>query len=147
MDTDLTLTVTNNVITDTNGNGILLVGRGTSGIAKMKITGNNVEAPNNDGGSARDGIRLDAGNASSADDAICLNISSNTSAGSNGATGIGVRKQGTVAGTNDFGIQGIPQNPPSNVDVENYIDSQNPAGGGTTVINGSNFVQCSTAPQ
>ena len=141
---NLTLTVTNNVITDTNGNGILLVGRQTSGIAKLKIAGNNVAAPN--AASVRPGIRVDAGNSSSADDAVCLNISGNTSAGSLGSDGIGVRKEGTVATTNDFGIQGISQTSPNNTQVETFIETQNPAGGGALVLNGMNFVQCSTAP-
>src|SRR5262249_45304682 len=105
---DLTLTVTNNTISGTDGNGVLLVGRGTSAgdlnghSLKLKIAGNNVGASVNTGGSAREGIRVDAGNASSADDAVCLNISGNTSAGSNGAGGIGLRKQGTAATVNDF---------------------------------------------
>ena len=60
----LSLIVTNNDISDTNGNGILLVGRSTgSGSAYFKIANNVVDAPNNTGGSVREGIRVDAGNA------------------------------------------------------------------------------------
>ncbi len=139
----LTLLVTNNSIHGTDGNGILLVGRSTSGTANLKIANNTVGAPVNAGGSARQGIRVDAGNAASTDDAVCLNIFGNTSAGSNGAAGLGVRKQGTVATTNDFGIQNITPNPPSNTDVVSDINAQNLAGGGTDIINGSNFVYCS----
>jgi hypothetical protein len=151
---NLTLTVTNNTITDTDGNGILLVGRSTSGVAKIKIANNNVAAPINvPGGSARPGIRVDAGNSSSADDAVFLNIFGNTSAGSNGAEGIGVRKEGTVSTTNDFGIfdaAGLPDlsNPPTNAQVETFLEALNPAGGGAFVINGSNFQRDTTqAPQ
>jgi hypothetical protein len=140
----LNLTVTNNSVQGTDGNGILLVGRGTSGFFNLKIAGNAVSAPVNAGGTARQGIRVDAGNASSADDGICLDISGNTSAGSNGASGIGLRKQGTVATTNDFGLQGITPNPPSNTDVVNWVNGLNT--GGTDIISGSNFVQCSSAP-
>ncbi|MBV9602565.1 MAG: hypothetical protein JOZ87_37690, partial [Chloroflexi bacterium] len=143
---DLTLTVTNNSISGTDGNDILLVGRGTSGTANLKIAGNTVAAPVNAGGTAREGIRVDAGNATSANDTVCLNMSGNTSAGSNGAAGLGVRKQGTVATTNVFGIQGIPQNPPANTDVMNFLNAQNPNGNGTDIISGSNYVQCSSAP-
>ena len=82
----MVLTVTNNTITGTDGNGILLVGRGTSGLAEFGIRNNSVAAPL---GGARPGIRVDAGNASSLDDAVCLDISGNTSAGSGGAQGIG----------------------------------------------------------
>ncbi|HKC41325.1 MAG TPA: hypothetical protein VKC15_17410, partial [Gemmatimonadales bacterium] len=149
---DLTLTVTNNTITGTDGNAILLVGRGTSAgnlagnSFKLKLTNNTVTAPVNAGGTARQGIRVDAGNAASADDAVCLNIANNVSAGSNGAAGIGVRKQGAVATTNDFGLQGIPQAAPTNTDVTNWINGQNVSGGLTDIVSGSNYVQCSSAP-
>jgi hypothetical protein len=112
----------------------------------MKISNNTVSGPVKVGGSARQGIRVDVGNASSADDFVCLNISGNASAGSNGAARIGVRKQGTVATVNDFGIQGIPQNPPPNTDFLNYINVQNPGRNGTDIISGSSHVQCSSAP-
>jgi hypothetical protein len=32
----------------------------------------------------------------------------------------------------DFGIQGIPQNPPPNTDFQNYINAQNPGRNGPT---------------
>ena len=98
----LSLTVTANTITNTDGNGILLVGRATSGQAYLKIQNNNVATPINAGGTGRPGIRVDAGNAGSADDAVFVNISGNTSGGSNGAPGIGIRKQGTAAGDKRF---------------------------------------------
>src|SRR5258708_14476142 len=100
----LTLTVTNNTISGTDGNGILLVGRGTSGTAKFKIADNTVSAPVNVGGIASEGIRVDAGNASSANDSVFLNIYGNTSAGRNGAARIAVRKQGTNPASNVFAI-------------------------------------------
>jgi Bacterial Ig domain len=108
----LTLSVTNNIVNGTDGNMILLVGRGTSGFANMKVTGNTVGTPNNPGGTAREGIRIDAGNAASADDGVCVTLSGNTCAiGSNGAAGIGIRKQGTVQTTNDFGLTGLAPSP------------------------------------
>ena len=91
---NLYLTVTNNRISGTDGNGILLVGRGTSGTTYMKIASNNVSTPVNVGGTARECIRIDAGNAASADDAVFLNMTGNTcQLGSNGAAGLGIRKQ------------------------------------------------------
>jgi len=145
---DLTLSVTNNTMTDVDGNGILLVGRVTSGIAKLKITGNNVAAPINAGGSARQGIRVDAGNSLSADDAVCLNISGNTSAGSNGGAGIGIRKEGIVATTNDFGITGLVPSPANAAQATAFVAGNNPAGGGVDSISGAsdNFTSCTTAP-
>jgi hypothetical protein len=88
---------------------------------------------------------VDAGNANSVDDAVCLDISGNTSAGSGGSQGIGLRKQGTVATTNDFGIEGMAAT--ASPGVESYVDGLNPAGGGTLLISAtSGFSNCNTAP-
>jgi hypothetical protein len=148
---DLTLTMTNNTISGTNGNGILLVGRGTSGIARFKVADNNVSAPNDVGSFATEGIRVDAGNANSANDQVYLNIFGNTSAGQNGAGGIAIRKQGTNPAVNVFGIfdpgtlPGSPlASPPSNTQVMNFINANNPNGNGTDIINGSGFVKDTT---
>lgn len=146
---NLNLSVTNNTISGTDGNGILLVGRGTSGIFDLKIANNNVSAPVNAGGSARQGIRVDAGNASSANDQVFLNIFGNTSAGSNGAAGIGVRKQGTNSAVNVFGLYDAAGGPvlpasPTNTDIQNFINALNAAGGGTDIINGSNYQRDTT---
>jgi hypothetical protein len=139
---DLTLTVTNNTITRTDGNGLLLVGRGTSGTAKLTVKTNSVGAPL---GGIRPGIRVDAGNAASADDSVCLDISGNISAGSGGSAGIGLRKQGTNPAINDFGVEGMLAT--SSPGVETFVDGQNPAGGGTMLISAtSGFSNCSTAP-
>jgi len=138
--------VTNNTISGTDGNGILLVGRGTSGFADMKIASNAVGAPVNAGGTAREGIRIDAGNAASADDGVCVTLSGNTSAGSNGAGGIGIRKQGSVQTTNDFGITGLAPSPATGAQAATFVSAQNPAGGGVDNISGSNFQSCNTAP-
>ncbi|MEQ1644098.1 MAG: Ig-like domain-containing protein, partial [Pyrinomonadaceae bacterium] len=149
---DLTLTVTNNNVSLVDGNGILIVGRGVSGTLKTGIRNNVVSAPL---GGVRPGIRVDAGSATSVDDAVCADISANTSGGSGGTAGIGVRKQGTVATTNDFGIEGLPSG--TCFSTENFIGLLNPGSvvGGPTgcqatsrtiVISGDNYVSCSTAP-
>jgi hypothetical protein len=144
---NLTLTVTGNAISGTDGNGILLVGRATSGTANLKIASNSVQAPVNATGSAREGIRVDAGNAVvGSSDSVCLNMTGNTSFGSNGASGLGVRKQGTDPLVNNFGIHNITQNPPSNTDVVNFLNAQNPLGNGTDIISGSSYTRCTTAP-
>ncbi|MFM9905532.1 MAG: Ig-like domain-containing protein [Pyrinomonadaceae bacterium] len=155
---DLTLTVTNNVISGTDGNGILLVGRGTThGIARMKIANNTIGAPVNAGGSTREGIRVDAGNASSTDDEVYLNIFSNTTAGSNGAGGIGIRKQGAVSTTNDFGIFDAAGGPslapsPTNANITAFVSALNPSSAlgplftneGCDIISGSNYLRDTT---
>ena len=78
---NLTLLVTNNTVSGTDSYGILLVGRGVTGTANFKVAYNNVSSPVNAGGQ-RQGIRVDAGNFSNVEDAVCLNITGNVSAGS-----------------------------------------------------------------
>src|SRR5262249_44961333 len=95
----------------------------------------------------------------SVDDAVCLEISGNTTAGDNDgagtiAPGIGLRKQGTNSTVNDFGIVGLPGGSTSTPNVENYVNSQNPGSasgscgvGGTALISAtSGFSSCSTPP-
>ena len=101
---DLTVTVSNNQISQVDGNGIILVGRGTAGIVRATIQNNAVAAPLT---GLRPGIRVDAGNASSTNDSVCVHISNNTTAGSGGVAGIGLRKQGTASAVNAFGVVGM----------------------------------------
>jgi uncharacterized repeat protein (TIGR01451 family) len=150
---NLTLSVTNNTISGTDNSGILLVGRGTSGFAGLKVANNNVAAPKS---GTRSGIRVDAGNTASADDAICLDIAGNTSgaSGSAGAIpGISIRKQGTNAAVNDFGIAGLSPSPATGAQAEDYVASLNPGSAlGTSSdtvtqkraisLSGSNYVSC-----
>ena len=132
--------ITGNSISATDGNGILAVARSVTGTLKVKIQNNIVAAPLT---GIRQGIRVDAGNTASINDSVCLNISGNTSAGSGGATGIGLRKQGTNASVNAFGIHGLPASPAGSPVVETYVDSQNPAGGGTQLLSATTgFTAC-----
>jgi hypothetical protein len=145
---DLTLTANSNNISQTDGNGVLLVGRGTSGIAKIKIQNNTVASPL---AGVRNGIRVDAGNAASADDAVCVNISGNTSAGIGAAPeGIGLRKQGTTPTTNDFSVNGMAAT--ASPGVEQFVDALNTSqpgppfgdGNGVLLISAtSGFSSCS----
>src|SRR5204863_8363254 len=125
--------------------------------AMLKVASNPCASPTNAGSSAREGIRIDAGNAASADDAVFLNIFSNTSAGSNGAGGIGIRKQGSVATTNDFGIYDAAGGPvlaasPTNANVTAFVSTLNPLSAlgpaftneGCDIIAGSNFSRDTT---
>jgi hypothetical protein len=140
---DMTATITNNTISQTNGYGILFVARGpgVNGTLRTKIQSNTVAAPL---GTNRQGIRLDSGNGTAAENVtVCLNISSNTSAGSGTALGIGVHKQGTNAAIDTFGISGISPSTPTNAQVIAFINGQNPASSGTDIISGDNFVSCS----
>jgi hypothetical protein len=152
---NMTWTITNNNISNTDGNGILAVGRGVSGTLNIAIRNNTVGAPLT---GVRPGIRVDAGNSSSLDDAVCADISNNVSGGSGGHAGLGIRKQGTNATINDFGIEGLSPSPATCGQAEDHVSSQNPGavatgtdcdgnpGSKTLAISGSNFVTCNTAP-
>ena len=109
---------------------------------KVKIQNNTVAAPLT---GVRPGIRVDAGNNTAGEDAaVCVNLSGNTSAGSGGTQGLGLRKQGTTPTTNDFGIHGLPGGSTATPNVEAYVNGQNPAGGGTLLISAtSGFSTCS----
>ncbi|MDL2718597.1 MAG: putative Ig domain-containing protein [Acidobacteriota bacterium] len=136
---DFTWTILNNVISATDGNGILAVGRGVTGTLKVKIQGNTVAAPLT---GVRPGIRVDAGNLSSPNDGVCLNISGNTSAASGGTQGIGLRKQGTNPAVNAFGVNGMAAT--GTPGVEGFVNGLNPAGGGTLLLSATTgFTNCS----
>ncbi len=134
----LNATITGNSITFTDGNGILATARNSNGTLQVKIQNNNVAAPLS---SVRPGIRVDSGNGLG-NALVCLNISGNTSAGSGGSLGIGLRKQGTLPGTNAFGVNGMAAT--SSPGVEAYVNGLNPAGGGTVLLSAtSGFTNCS----
>jgi hypothetical protein len=135
---DLTVTITSNNISAVDGNGILAVARNSNGTLRAKVQNNTVAAPLS---GVRPGIRVDSGTASG-NTTVCLNISGNTSAGSGGSQGIGLRKQGTVSTTNAFGVNGMSAtNSPA---VEAYVDGLNPAGNGTLLLSAtSGFTNCS----
>lgn len=133
----LNITINNNTISNTDGNGILAVARNSNGVLRAKIQNNTVSAPL---GGVRPGIRVDAGSASG-NVTVCLNISGNISAGSGGTNGIGLRKQGAVSTTNVFGVNGMAAT--SSPGIESYINGLNPAGNGTLLISAtSGFVSC-----
>ena len=134
----LTLTVSDNVISQTDSSGIMAAARNSNGVLRLMVTDNTVSAPLS---GFRSGIRVDSGSALGNTN-VCLNISGNTSAGSGGSQGIGIRKQGTNPAVNVFGVNGMVAT--SSPGVEAYIDSLNPAGGGTLLISAtSGFTNCS----
>jgi VCBS repeat-containing protein len=139
----LNIAVTGNTVSQTDGVGILLTARDAAGHLNAGVRNNNVAAPLSGN---RDGIRVDAGNSISTDDAVCLDISGNTSAGTGlSPEGIGLRKQGTVGTTNDFGIEGMAAT--ASPGVESFVNGQNPAANGTLLISAtSGFSGCNTAP-
>jgi methionine-rich copper-binding protein CopC len=151
----LTTTISGNTITDTDGNGILAAVREGSSTLVARILNNSVAAPL---GGIRPGIRVDSGLNTATNNTVCLEISGNTSAGSSDsgitAPGIGFRKEGTVATTHTFGIEGLSPSPTGTPTVENFVNGNNPGSasgvsfgvGGTALISAtSGFTSC-TAP-
>ena len=138
---DMGIVITGNTISQTDGNGILAVARATAGTLRAKIQNNTVAAPL--GGGARPGIRVDSGN-STGNTSVCVNISGNTSAGSLGVQGIGLRKQGNVSGTNVFGVNGMAAT--ATPVVESFVSGLNPAGNGTLLLSGTNGFQNCNLP-
>lgn len=135
----LDVAVTGNTISGSDGNGILVFARDSNGLVHARVQNNSVAAPL---GGVRPGIRVDSGNGGAGEnDTVCLNISGNVSAGSGGAQGIGLRKQGTDPALFAFGIHGMAAT--SSPDVEAYVNGLNPAGNGTLLISaGSGFTSC-----
>ncbi len=150
----LTVSITGNNVSQTDGNGILAAVR--EGLASLNVTikNNTVAAPLS---GTRPGIRVDAGGgASDIDNPVCADIQNNTSGASNGTSGIGLRKEGNVATTHDFGIEGMAAT--SSPGVEQYVAGLNPGSVASTdgrpspenrvlLISGTaGFSNCSTAP-
>jgi hypothetical protein len=131
-------TISNNSVSNYEGNGIRVIARASLGFLDATIQNNTVGAPillN------RNGIRVDSGSAVG-DVGVCMNMTGNTSAGSGVNAGIGLRKQGTVATTNDFGIVGLSPSPATDVQTAAFVAGLNPAGNGVDVLSGQNFVSC-----
>jgi hypothetical protein len=148
-----TVTMTNNTVTNCDGVCLMAFVRNSNGVLHIKIQNNNVTAPLT---GFRTGIRVDSGN-STGNATVFLNIANNTTAGNNNQPGIGLRKQGTVATTNTFGIQGMTPATATASQMEDYVSTQNPASGlgnaadGFTqkrclAINGDNFVTTNAVP-
>jgi large repetitive protein len=134
----LAMTISGNNISQTDGNGILVVARDATGTVRAKIQNNTVAAPLTGN---RNGIRIDSGNGASANESVCLNISSNISAGT-GLTpeGIGIRKQGAIAGVNNMAFHGLATSPATAAQALAYIASQNPgSASGAFLVSGDNF--------
>jgi hypothetical protein len=134
-----TMTVNSNNVSSNDGSGIRGLVRNSNGTLKLKVQNNTVTAPLT---LNRNGIRVDSGSAVG-NTTLCLNMSGNTSAGSGVNQGLGIRKQGTVAGTNSYGINGLSPSPATVAQAQSKVNTDNPAGSGTDVVSGDNFVTCS----
>jgi hypothetical protein len=124
------VTISGNSVSQTDASGIHV--NATEGYAQVaaKIINNTVSAPL--GTDAANGIRVNSGSPLSANNAVYLEISGNTTAGKSGAPGIGLRKEGTAPGTHLFAIKGMTAT--GSTGVETYVTSLNPASAGGTVL-------------
>lgn len=143
--------IINNTVNNSDGNGIFAGASNSGNSANLIIQNNTVGAPR--GGSA--GIRVISGS-SAGNTSVCLNISGNTTTGSGGNPGIAVRKQGTNASVNTFGIVGLTPSPANPNQTEDFVGTQNPGSAfgdpgfsndglrtvRCIVLSGSNFVSC-----
>jgi large repetitive protein len=140
-------TVTGNNVSATQ-TGIFGAAGDSDGTLKATITGNTTTGTYGSG--ARPGIRIQGGN-SIGDVNVCVDIRNNTADAIGGASGVGVRKQGTLAGTNDFGVVGIAgtlASPTASTAVESFLSGQNPAsaiganGLRAYTLSGNNYLGC-----
>ncbi|MEW6131200.1 MAG: Ig-like domain-containing protein, partial [Acidobacteriota bacterium] len=131
-------TINNNNISANEGFGVRAIARASLAIMDVTIQNNTVAAPTL---TNRNGIRVDSGSAAG-DVTLCMTMTGNTSAGSGVNQGIGIRKQGTVATVNDFGIVGLAPSPTTGANAAAKVAADNPAGGGVDVISGDNYVNC-----
>jgi RTX calcium-binding nonapeptide repeat (4 copies)/Calx-beta domain len=131
-------TINNNSVSNYEGFGIRVIARASLGTLDATIQNNTVGTPIL---TNRNGIRVDSGSASG-DVTLCMLMTGNTSAGSGVNAGIGLRKQGTNATVNDFGIVGLAPSPATAAQAEAKVEADNPAGNGVDIISGDNYVSC-----
>ena len=143
-----TTIISGNNVMGTDGPGIFVIIRDSGSTMNARILNNTVAAPITTN-AARAGIRIDSGSAEG-NTRLCVEISGNTTAGStNTATsttspGINLRKQGTNAAVNVFGIVGLAPSPTGTPTVENFVNGQNTSTSGTFGVNGTALLSGTT---
>jgi hypothetical protein len=148
---NFTVTVNGNSISQTDAQGILARSVNNVGSMVIAVTNNNVAAPLS---GFREGIQVHSGSsAATGDTSVCLEITGNTSAGSGGADGIGLRKQGTNSTVHSFAVDGMAAtNSPG---VETYVHGLNSSAdgaldgdalGATLISATSGFSNCTFVP-
>jgi len=139
---NVNFTVNGNNVSANEGFGIRAIARASLAVMDVTIQNNTVTAPTL---ANRNGIRVDSGSAAG-DVTLCLAMSGNTSAGSGVNQGLGLRKQGTNATVNDFGIVGLSPSPTTAANAAAKVAADNPAGSGVDIISGDNYVSCTITP-
>jgi hypothetical protein len=139
---DYNFIITNNNVSAYEGFGIRAIARASLGKMDVIIQNNVVGTPIL---ANRNAIRVDSGSAIG-DVTTCMLMTGNTSDGSGVNQGIGIRKDGTIATTDEFGIVGLSPSPTTGANAAAKVAVDNPAGGGVDHISGDNFVSCTITP-
>jgi hypothetical protein len=132
----VTATVTNNTVNNTDGSGIFAAITNSNNTGIFKIDNNTVGAPRS---ADTVGIRVESGSASG-NTTVNLEMTGNTTLGSGDAPGIGVRKQGTNAAVNVFGIEGFGAGNHTPNEVEDLLGTLNP----NSELSSNNFTNSGT---
>jgi len=116
---NFTLSADGNVISGTDAAGIFIRSVNNLGITNLFLNNNTVGARLS---GFRGGIQVHAGSSATdnSDTSLCLKITNNTSAGSGGADGVGLRKQGTSPTVHASAVDGMAAT--SSPGVETYVD-------------------------
>ena len=125
-------TINDNRVMHPDGNGIRVFARNSNAFVKAKVQNNTVGTPFAAG---THGIRIDSGS-QNGNTNLCLNLTGNISAG------IGLRKQGTNATVNIFGIHGLAPSPAFTAQASAYVAGLNPSAGSVDIISGDYFINC-----
>jgi len=124
---DAAIALTDNVVSHTDKEGISAQARLGSATLDLTLTGNTVNAPDDDEvpGVPVDpfGILVQARDAS----ALCLNVGTNTSAGAGAGTGYRVRQRDTSS----FALERFVGNGTVTGDVDGFVTSENTSGTAT----------------
>jgi hypothetical protein len=143
----LTGTISGNVVSGQDGEGITVLATSQSAaVVKATVANNTIAAPNCSGCN-RFGMTINSGLSNittGGNPSVCVKLTGNTSAGSGVDTGIGIRRRSTFAFNVD-GYTGAPQGACAAGDPSCYIAGLNPAGGGVTNITSLTAGNC-TAP-
>jgi hypothetical protein len=155
----LNATVTNNTISNTDGEGIFVLNGNSNGTMRLRLQNNVIGPPAQSFGG------ISVVNGSSADAAwnptLCASISGNTSAAGtpnafgDADPGITLIKRSAAPNSYVLGIVGLTPSPANAGQTESYVTSQNPgsglgagafAGKRVAVISGNNFTACTLPP-
>ncbi|MGH6690817.1 MAG: beta strand repeat-containing protein, partial [Gammaproteobacteria bacterium] len=124
---DFRIMIDGNSTSQTDAMGILARSVNNTGSMTIAVTDNTVAAPLS---GFREGIQVHSGSsAGTGNTSVCLKITGNTTAGTGGADGIGLRKQGTNPAVHAYAVDGMVAT--SSPGVETYVHGLNSSADGS----------------